>query len=131
MQSDSAPLDPSFSSISLLRLTYVLLAAGVALTKHRYVMLTSRRIRHASRQMSSSEPELAASTLAICLTFASIGCAAVGLHSPPAILLSVDWHLGASAAVPIAWSGLMSLGVAGFGANAYAAADACYPSSTA
>lgn len=49
--------------ISLLPLIYVVFAAGVALTKHRYLALTTTRIRHASRLMSASEPERAAGTI--------------------------------------------------------------------
>ena len=118
--------DPTFSVISLLPLIYVVLAAGVALTKHRYVTLTSTRIRHASRLMSSSEPDRATGTLAICLFFASMGCASFALQPPPAILVAMNWHLGPHAAAPILWSALMSVCVASFGANAHAAVDA-YP----
>jgi hypothetical protein len=118
--------DPAFSVISLLPLIYVVLAAGVALTKHRYVALTSTRIRHASRLMSSSEPDRATGTLAICFFFASIGCASFALQPPPAILVAMNWHLGPHAAAPMLWSALMSVCVASFGANAHAAVDA-YP----
>jgi hypothetical protein len=118
--------DPPFSVVSLLQLTYLACAAGVALTKHRYVTLTSTRIRHASRLMSASEPNRAAGTIAICLGFASIGCAGYVLQPPPAILASVDWRISPhAAAVPVLWSALMSVCVASFGSNAHAAADAC------
>src|SRR5882757_6269206 len=43
---------PALSVISLLPLIYVVLAAGIALTKHRYVTFTSVRIRYASRLAS-------------------------------------------------------------------------------
>ena len=118
--------DPAFSVVSLLPLIYVVFAAGVALTKHRYVTLTSTRIRHASRLMLTSEPARTAGTLAICLIFASIGCASLALRPPPAILVSMNWHLGLHAAAPILWSALMSVWVASFGANAHAAVDATY-----
>jgi hypothetical protein len=117
---------PALSVVSLLPLIYVVFAAGVALTKHRCVTLASTRIRHASRLMSSSEPDRAAGTLAICLLFASIGCASFALQPPPAILVSMNWHLGLHAAAPILWSALMSICVASFGANAHAAVDATY-----
>jgi hypothetical protein len=125
---DSSPSSrgPTLSVVSLLPLIYVALAAGVALTKHRYVILTSMRIRHASRLMSTSEPDRTAGTLAICLFFASIGCASLALQPPPAILVSMNWHLGAHAAAPILWSALLSVCVASFGANAHAAVDATY-----
>ncbi|MEO6781636.1 MAG: hypothetical protein ABI407_10535 [Bradyrhizobium sp.] len=67
-----------------------------------------------------------ARTLAICLFFASIGCASLALQSPPAILVSMNWHLGPHAAAPILWSALLSVWVASFGANAHAAVDATY-----
>ena len=47
--SSASGRDPASSVISLLPLIYVMFAAGVALTKHRYVTLTTTRIRHASQ----------------------------------------------------------------------------------
>jgi hypothetical protein len=110
----------------LLPLIYVAFAAGVALTKHRYVTLTTARIRHASHLMSSSEPDRFAGTLAICLFLASLGCASYALQPPPDILVAMNWYLGPYAAAPILWSALMSVCVASFGANAHAATDAAY-----
>jgi hypothetical protein len=124
--SNASGRDPAFSVVSLLPFIYVVFAAGVALTRHRYVTLTSTRIRHASRLMSTTEPNRTAGTLAICLFFASVGCASLALQPPPAILVSMNWHLGPHAAAPILWSALLSVWVAGFGANAHAAADATH-----
>jgi hypothetical protein len=124
--SSTSGRDPALSAVSLLPSIFVVVAAGVALTKHRYVTLTSTRIRHASRLMSSSEPDRIAGTLAACLIFASIGCALLALQPPPAILVSMNWHLGPHAAAPILWSALLSVCVASFGANAHAAVDATY-----
>jgi hypothetical protein len=115
---------PASSVVSLLPLVYVVFAAGVALTKHRYVTLTTTRIRQASRRLSSSEPGRAAGTIAICLLFASIGCASLALQPPPASLVAMNWHLGSYAAAPMIWSGIISIAVASFGANSHAAADA-------
>jgi hypothetical protein len=117
---------PAVSLISFLPLIYVVFAAGVALTKHRYIILTTRRIRHASHQMSSSEPDRLAATLAICLFLASIGCASYALQPPPVVLVAMDLHFGPHAAAPILWSALISVCVAGLGANAHAATDAAY-----
>jgi hypothetical protein len=124
--SSASGRDQASSVIALLPLIYVLIAAGVALTKHRYVTLTTMRIRHASRLMSSSEPDRGAGMVAICLLFASIGCASFALQQPPAFLVATNWHLGPHAAAPILWSALLSVGVASFGANAHAAVDATY-----
>jgi hypothetical protein len=84
---------PVFSAVSLLQLTYVLFAAGVALTKCRYVSLTSTRIPDASRLMSPSEPDRAAGAVAICLSFASIGCVSLVLQPPPALLATLIYAL--------------------------------------
>jgi hypothetical protein len=46
----------------------------------------------------------------------------MGLSSPPSFLAEQGWHLGNFDAAPIIWSGMMSIGVASFGANAQAAA---------
>jgi hypothetical protein len=118
--------DPAVSLISLLPLIYVVFAAGVALTKHRYVTLTTTRIRYASHLMSPSEPDRLAGTLAICLFLASLGCASFALQPPPDILVAMNWHLGPHAVAPILWSALASVCVASFGANAHAATDAAY-----
>ena len=93
--------DRAFSVVSLLQLIYVVIAAGVALTTHRYVTSTSARIRRVSRLTSSSEPDRVAGTLAICFLIASFGCASVALQPPPAILMAMNWHLGAHAAGPM------------------------------
>jgi hypothetical protein len=118
--------DPAVSFIGLLPLIYVVFAAGVALTKHRYVTLTTTRIRYASHLMSSSEPDRLAGTLAICLFLVSLGCASLALQPPPDILVAMNWHLGPYAAAPIVWSAVTSVCVASFGSNAHAATDAAY-----
>lgn len=118
--------DPTSSVASLLPLIYVVLAAGVALTKHRGIALTSTRICDASRLMSSSKPGRTAGTLAASFLFLSIGCASFAFEPPPAILDSINWHLGPYAAGPILWSALWSVCLASFGANAHAAVDATH-----
>jgi len=86
--------------------------------------LTTARIRHASHLMSSSDPDRLAGTLAICLFLASIGCASYALQPPPDILVALNLRIGSNPAAPILWSALMSVCVAGLGANAHAATDA-------
>jgi hypothetical protein len=115
--------DPTVQSlVPLLQLIYLVTAVGVAATRHRFVDLTAGRIRRASRLMNHSDPDRAANTLTISLWFAAMGFAAVTLSSPPSFLTEQGWHLGSFDAAPIIWSGIMSLGVASFGANAQAAA---------
>ena len=115
--------DPAVQSlIPLLQLIYLLTAVGVAATRHRFVDLTAERIRRASRLMNPSDPDRAANTLMISLWFAAMGFAAVTLGPPPSFLTEHGWHLSYFDAAPIIWSGMTSIGVASFGANAQAAA---------
>jgi hypothetical protein len=115
--------DPAvLSLVPLLQLIYLVTAIGVALTRHRFVGLTADRIRQASRLMNRSDPDRAANTLMISLWFTAFGFAALTLGSPPSFLTELGWHLGYFDAAPIIWSGMMSIGVASFGANAQAAA---------
>jgi hypothetical protein len=115
--------DPTvLSLVPLLQLIYLLTAVGVAATRHRFVDLTAERIRRASRLMNPSDPDRAANTLMISLWFAAMGFAAVSLGPPPSFLTEHGWHLSYFDAAPIIWSGMMSIGVASFGANAQAAA---------
>jgi hypothetical protein len=117
--------DLPFSAVSFLQLTYLAFAAGVALTKNRYVALTTARIRLGSRLMSASEPGRAAGTIAICFGFASVGCAAYVLQTPAEFTATLDWHIGPQiTGAPVLWSALMSVGVASFGSIAHAASDA-------
>jgi hypothetical protein len=104
-----------------LQLIYLLTALGVALTRHRLVDLAADRVRHATRLMNRSDPDRAANTLMVSLWFMAMGFGAVTLGSPPS-LTEQGWHLGNFDAAPIIWSGMMSIGVASFGANAQAAA---------
>jgi hypothetical protein len=116
--------DPTFLSlIPLLQLIYLVAAVGVAATRHRFVDLTAERIHRASRLMNHSDPDRAANTLMVSLWFAAMGFAAATLGPPPSFLTEQGWHLGPFDAAPIIWSGMMSIGVASFGANAQAAAQ--------
>lgn len=118
-------LDPAaLPVIPILRSIDLLLAAGLALTRHRIVDLTAAHIRAASRRMNRFEPDHAVNGLLVCLLFAAGGFAALTLGPPPSLLAGFGWHFGAFDAAPIAWSATMSVGAASFGANAQAAAQA-------
>jgi hypothetical protein len=116
--------DPTVASlIPLLQLCYLLTAAGVAATRHRFIDSTAACIRSASRRINPSDPDRAANTMVISLWFTAMGFAALTLGSPPGFLTTLGWHLRYFDAAPIIWSGMMSVGLAGFGANAQAAAQ--------
>jgi hypothetical protein len=114
----------TLDATSWLQLAYLVIAVGLASTKHRFVDVTARHIRDASRRLHPSGPDHAVDTLLVCLLMAAIGFAALTLRSPPAFLTGFGWRFGASDAAPIIWSAIMSVGVASFGANAHATAQA-------
>ena|ERR1700686_136957 len=116
--------DSDFQSDAIFPLliwVYLLTALGVALTSDRIVDLTAARIRHASRLMRPTEPDHAAKTLLVLLWLTAIGFAIMALRSPPYPFLEAGRYIGCTCAASIAWSGMMSIGAAGFGANAQAA----------
>jgi hypothetical protein len=116
--------DSDFQSDAIFPLliwVYLLTALGLALTCDRFIFLTAARIRHASRLMRPTEPDHAAKTLLVLLWLTAIGFAVMALRSPPYPLLEAARYIGCTCAASIAWSGLMSIGAASFGANAQAA----------
>ena len=120
-----APLEANAESeldslLPLLRCIYLVIALGVALTSDRFVDFTAAHIRLASRLMRPTEPDHATKSLLTQLTLASIGFAVLALRPPPAPLLDAVSG-GCVWAASVTWSGVMSIAVAGFGANAQAA----------
>jgi hypothetical protein len=102
----------------------LLIAIGVALTGTPFVEATAIRIREASRRLRPTEPRLAAKILLSQLCIASAGFAILGTRMPPVDLIEVAETFGCGAAALFVWPGIMSIGVAVFGANAHAAAKA-------
>lgn len=115
---------PPTSIFRLLIWVYLLTALGVALTSARFVDFTAARIRRASRLMRPTAPDYGAKTLLVQLWLAAIGFAILALRSPPDSFIEASRYFGFTCAASIAWPGLMSIGVASFGANAQAARKA-------
>ena len=82
--SDTMTLDAA----SLLPLVYLVIAVGLASTKHRFVDLTARRICGAARRLHPSGADHAIDTLHICLLMAAI--VICRLNAPFSASLS-DW----------------------------------------
>jgi hypothetical protein len=112
------------STTPLLTWIDLLTAVGVALTGNRFIDATAMLLRRASGCMCPTAPNGAAKTLLVQLWIASAGFAALALRSPPVALVELSTNLGWAAAASFAWPGVMSIGVAIFGANAQAAAKA-------
>lgn len=122
---DAVQTNPKLTSIApLLTWIYLLTALGVALTGNRFVEATAFYLRLASRRTFSTDPGRASRTILVQLWIAAVGFAVFALRPPPAALVEVVSALGCTAAAPIAWPGLLSIGSAACGANAYAAAKA-------
>jgi hypothetical protein len=114
----------SSANFSFLRWVYLLTSVGVALTGGRVVDATAAHISYASRLIRPMERDHATKTLLVQLSFTAIGFAITTLTSPPDLLVEGGRHLGCSCIAFIGWSGAMSIGTAGFGANAFAAGKA-------
>ena len=108
------------SLLPLLQGIYVLIALGVSLTDNRFVDFTAARIRHASRLMCPTEPDHATKSLLTLLTLGSIGFSLLALRPPPHMLFAAVGHFGTGWVASAAWSGMMSVAAAAFGANAQA-----------
>ena len=107
--------------LPFLRWCYVVIAVAVALTSHRFVEFTAAYIHLASQLMHQVEPDHATKILLTQLTLASIVFAILGLRPAPDLWVAIARHLGCGWLGSVAWSGLMSVGVASLGANAHAA----------
>jgi hypothetical protein len=85
----------TLNTTSFLRLVYLLIAVGLASTKHGFVDVTAKRIRGASRRLLPSGPDHIVNTLLVCLWMTAFGFAVLTLSSPPAFLAGFGWHFGA------------------------------------
>jgi hypothetical protein len=117
-----AALPPSVAP--LFSWIYLLTAIGIALTSGRSVDFTAAHIRRASRLMRPIEPDHATKTLLVQLWLTAVGFAILTLRPPPDVWIEVGRNFGVACAAAIVWSGVMSIGVASFGANAHAARNA-------
>lgn len=115
---------PLVSGTYFLAWVQLLVALALTLTNHRYLDATASRLRLASRLMDPTNPDHATRTLLVWLTVIAILFVIFAPRPPPDTLLEEAYDCGCAAAASVAWAGLMSIGVAAFGANAHAAARA-------
>jgi hypothetical protein len=97
---------------------------GVALPDDRFVACTAVQIRQASRHMNPAKSDHAAKILMVQLCLSAIGFVMVAYRPPPGLLIETCRYFGCSWAASIIWPGMMSIGVASFGADARAARNA-------
>ena len=108
------------SILPFLAWAYLLTALGAIFTGDWIVDFTAKRIREASRSMHPTQPHRATKTLLALLGITAIGLMVLALRSPPYFFLEAGNYLGDCCLALIAWPALMSIGAAGFGANARA-----------
>jgi hypothetical protein len=102
----------------------LLIAIGLALTGTSVVEATAIRIREASTRLRPSAPGHAAKILLAQLSITCAGFGILATRVPPVELIELAEIFGCGTAASFAWPGIMSIGVAAFGANAHAAAKA-------
>jgi hypothetical protein len=97
---------------------YLLTAIGFALTQSKTLILTAKRIGHATRLLGG---EHRCEALAAQFIIAAILFAILALRPPPYFLADVCRYAGCLPAAPVVWAGTMTMAVAFFGASAHAA----------
>ena len=112
------------SAVRLLRWIDLFLAVGIALTRNRFIDETAGRIREAARRFYPPTPDRACKALFVQLWAASAGLAVLAFRPAPGFLIAAADTWGWGPAVMLIWPGVMSVGVAAFGANAHAAGGA-------
>ena len=112
------------SAVRLLRWIDLFLAVGMALTRNRFIDETAERIREAAGRFYPPAPDRACKALFVQMSAASGGLAVLALRPPPGFLIAAADTWGWGPVVMLIWPGVMSVGVAAFGANAHAAGRA-------
>lgn len=112
------------TSVQLLRWIVFASAVGAALTSTYCIDDSAYQIRKISQSLGLAEPKNVIWALFIEFSLAAIGCGILVFITPPLLLILLCYRLyGISFVAWIAWSGLMSIGAAFFGASAHAAAQ--------
>ena len=112
------------SVLQFLPWAYLSSALGLILIKSQSVTCTAARLRHASHML---RPESGLKALVAQLGLGAGIFAIFVLKPAPESLLDVGHHLGCANVVSFVWGGVMSVGVAAFGASAHAAIRAIEP----
>jgi hypothetical protein len=114
--------EPVFTARLLLWID-LLLADGIAFTQNRSIDATAERIWDAARRFYPPAPAQACKALFVQLGGASAGLAILACRPPFGLMEMADaW--GWRSIAMLLWPGVMSVGVAAFGANAHAARKA-------
>ena len=102
----------------------LLVALGFALNSGRSIEVTARRIRRGSDLFQVVGPKHMLMALTAQFGLAAILLAILALREPPDTIAVVAEYFGVGSAASIIWAGVMSVGVACFGASAHAALTA-------
>lgn len=102
-------------------LVFVLMAAVISMLRTRAVTETAQQLAKGYRRINQRHPKRAAATLVTQLLLASLGLVAIALRSPPDWFQSLATLLIGSDSSIFAWPGMVSIGIAIFGAIGHAA----------
>jgi hypothetical protein len=108
------------SVLPLLIWTYLLIAAGFALSTGRWIDVTATHIRRASHLVRFTTPERALKILSTQLSLSALLFSLIAWRTPE-FVIAVGQHLGSESGAVIGWAGAMSICLACFGATAHAA----------
>jgi hypothetical protein len=105
---------------SIIAGTYLIISLGVALTENRFLDSAATQIRHMSHLKPFRQPNMVMALMLVQFCLGVAGFTMLALHQPQ-ILIDCENQFGWGGTFIIAWPGIMSIGVACFGANAHAA----------
>jgi hypothetical protein len=114
----------SSAKLLLLSWSYVVVAAGLALTNGQSIDLTVARLHRASYISRRVVSKSALIAVAVQFGLAAILFSILALRHPPEAIVMISELCGVGPAISIVWPALMSIGAAGFGATAYASVKA-------
>lgn len=108
------------SAAPLVRLSYLLTAAGIALTNNRLIVRTTKWAHHASRAVFPAEPRFSAEAVTFQLTLVVIAAVIEELESPAEVVVSIGRWIGGVWLGAILWSGMWSIMIAATGSLIHA-----------
>lgn len=104
----------------LMRLSYLMTAAGVALTNNRFIGQATLWARQSSQLMLPSEPRFSAEAVAFQLSIVLVACAVEELEAPSQFAVTLGRWMGGLWLGVILWPAMWSIAVAALGSLIHA-----------
>jgi len=103
----------------LFKWTFLLIALGLAGTNSRAVNQSAERLRYVFRSVRLP-PRLTSTALLFQLVLATMALGVLMLGNPPEPVIKLGAYIGFGSTAAIVWDGLLSIGIAYFGACTHA-----------